>query len=121
MSWGQTLSRAGWHTAAGALVNVGVGIAVNLATSGTYSSWVWIAVGALTLGVFGTSLWAQHNQGPATSPPATGVELGNVKARSFRAKNVKSPGTALRIRRGRFAEDMTVEDIEAGRGDASHP
>jgi len=121
VSLGQTLSRAGLHTAAGALVSTGLGVAVNLATSDSYSGWVWVAVGVLTLAVFGVSLWAQHNQASSTPESAVGVDLGNVKAQSFRARNVRAPGTALRIRRGRFSGDMDIEDIQSGRGDASHP
>jgi hypothetical protein len=119
MSWGQTLSRAGWRTAAGALVSTGLGIAVNLATSGTYSGWVWVAVGVLTVGVFGVSLLAQHNQSAASS--AGQFELGIVEAgRDLRVQNVRSQG-GFRIRKARSGQDMEFRDIEPGRGDASHP
>lgn len=119
MSWGQTLSRAGLHTAAGALVGTGSGVVVNLATSGMYSGWVWIAVGVLTVGVFGVSLWAQHNQSGIAS--AGDFELGSVDAeRDLRFRNVRPRGV-FRIRKARAGQDMEFRDIEPGRGDASHP
>lgn len=119
MSWGQTLSRAGLHTAAGALVSTGLGIAVNLATSSTYSGWVWVAVGVLTVGVFGVSLWAQHNQSAVSS--AGEFDLGVVDAgRNLRFQNVRPRG-GFRIRKARSGQDMEFRDIEPGRGDASHP
>lgn len=117
MSWGQTLLRA----AVSAAVGTGLAIAVNLATSGDYSVWVWCAVVGLTVAVVAVSLWNQHNQPTPAPTSASGIEFGNVKARRFRAKNVKSSGTALRIGRGRFREDIDIADIEAGHGDASHP
>lgn len=121
MSWGQTLTRAGWHTAAGALVNTGLGVMVNLATSGTYSASVWVAVGGLTVGVFGVSLWAQHNR---TDTDSTGdFEVGSVDAvRDARFENVRPRG-AFRVGEASAGQDVEFRDIEPGRdgGGASHP
>ncbi|MBH0780982.1 hypothetical protein [Nocardia bovistercoris] len=114
MSWGRTVVRA----AVSAVVGTGLAVVVNLATSGDYSAWVWGAVVVLTLAVVAVSVWTETSAAPE---PIRGIDLGNVKARSFRAKNVKSSGTALRMRRGRFREGIDIEDIESGRGDASHP
>ncbi|WP_331761161.1 hypothetical protein OG225_42690 (plasmid) [Nocardia sp. NBC_01377] len=117
MSWGQTVVRA----VVSAVVGTGLAVVVNLATSGDYSLWVWGAVVAFTLGVVVVSVWAQSNQPPA-APPAGGVDVGNVKARGFRVRNVKSPGTGVRMRRGRFREDIDISDVESGPGGgASHP
>ncbi|WP_280260739.1 hypothetical protein [Nocardia abscessus] len=122
MSWGQTLSRAGWHTAAGALVTVGSGVAVNLATSGDYPGWVWVAVAVSTLAVFGVSLWAQHNQSPPAAAPAADVDMGILDAgENLRMGKVQSAG-GFRVQQARSGKDMEFGDIETGHsGDASHP
>ncbi|MGW5317834.1 hypothetical protein [Nocardia thailandica] len=124
MSWGQTLSRAGLHTAAGAVVTVGSGIAVNLATSGDYSPWIWVAVAVSTVAVFGVSLWTQHNQStpPPTPPGNVDVDLGSLDARgNLRLGNVQSAG-GVRIEQASSGKDMKIGNIETGRGGgASHP
>lgn len=121
MSWGQTLSRAGLHTAAGALVTVGSGIAVNLATSGDYSGWVWVAVVVSTLAVFGVSLWAQHSQS-TPAPANVDVDLGTLDAgENLRLGTVQSAG-GFRVQQAKSGKDMEFWGIETGRGGgASHP
>ncbi|QBS41315.1 hypothetical protein DMB37_15485 [Nocardia sp. CS682] len=116
------MSRAGWHTAAGAVVTIGSGVIVNLATSGDYSGWVWVAVPVLTVAVFAVSLWAQHSQTtPVPTPPAD-VDLGTLDAgANLRLGKVQSAG-GFRVGGARSGQDMEFGDIETGRsGDASHP
>ncbi|MGW4370495.1 hypothetical protein ACWEKT_33115 [Nocardia takedensis] len=122
MSWGQTLSRAGWHTAAGAVVTVGSGIVVNLATSGNYSPWVWVAVAVSTAAVFGVSLWAQHSQSTPAPPANDDVDLGSLNAgENLRLGKVQSAG-GFRVQQATSGKDMEFGDIETGRGGgASHP
>lgn len=121
------MSRAGWHTAAGALVTVGSGIAVNLATSGDYSPWVWVAVVVSTVAVFGVSLWVQHSQS-APAAANVDVDLGTLEAgENLRVGRVRSAG-GVRVRQTKSGKDTVIGDIETGRrrrrrrgGDASHP
>lgn len=121
MSWGQTLSRAGLHTAVAAAVNSSLAVVINLATSDAHPGWVWVAVGALTVCVFGVSLWAQHSQSSAPSDVGGDFELGKVRAgKNLRFGKIRSHG-GFRIHRARSGGDMEFRDIESGRGDASHP
>jgi len=109
------------YTAAGALVNTGLGLAVNLATSGDYSVWVWVAVGVLTVAVFGVSVWAQHNQ--AGIPSAGDFEVGPVDAvRDALFEDVRPRGD-FRVQEVKAGQDAVFRNIEPGRdgGGASHP
>lgn len=126
MNWGQTLTQAGWRTAAGALASTGLGIVVNLATSGDYSGWVWAGVAALTVVVFAVSLWQQHSTtSPALTPPpapAVGIDLSDVETpEGMSADGVDATGTAVRVEKGRFGGKLEFKNIRAGHGDASHP
>lgn len=123
MSFGETVARAGAHTAATTLVTTCSAVAVNYATSGAHSVWVWAAVVVLAVCAFGISLWAQHSQSSSTPEPdsGSGVVLGDVKARGgLRVNKVRSSGTGVQVRRGKFGGDIDIEDVEAG-GGASHP
>ncbi|MGW4370490.1 hypothetical protein ACWEKT_33090 [Nocardia takedensis] len=96
-------------------------VAVNYATGGSHSMWVWVAVGLLTVGIFVTSLWVQRAQSPPAdfSQPVFAVDLRNVKAgREIRVKGVRAGG--VRARRVRSGADMTFEDIDLRRGDGTH-
>ncbi|WP_441952782.1 hypothetical protein [Nocardia sp. 2TAF39] len=50
-------------------------IAINFATDGRYGVWAWVAVGALTLVVFGMSLWLNSRQGAPTAPAARSFQV----------------------------------------------
>ncbi|WP_157115173.1 hypothetical protein [Nocardia niwae] len=110
-------------TAATAVLSTGLAVAVNYATGGGRSVWMWLAVAVLTVGVFATSLWMQRAQSSPVAPePASGIELGDVRAGGgLRAEGVRAPGTGVRVSKGRFGGDLDFKDIDAGRGDASHP
>jgi hypothetical protein len=105
-------------------LSTGLAVAVNYATGGYHSAWMWVAVVVLTAGVLAASLWAQHTQSapPAAAEPVPGVDLRDVRAgRTMRFKGIRAPGAGVRARRVRSGGDMSFEDIDAGHGDASHP
>ncbi|MFR9773176.1 hypothetical protein [Nocardia sp. SC052] len=122
---GQTVSRVVAPTALTALLSTGLAVAVNYATGGGHSVWVWVAVAVLTAGVFAASLWMQLAQSSADSQPARGVFLRKIKSGGgFRADGVRAPGTGVEVDKGRFGGDLEFKNIDAGqprRGDASHP
>ncbi|MGW6122366.1 hypothetical protein ACWFRF_25185 [Nocardia sp. NPDC055165] len=121
---GQTLSRVVALTATTALMTTGLAVAVNYATGGDHSVWMWVAVVVLTIGVFGASLWAQSGQSTpaAASEPAIGVNLRNVKAGgALRVKGIRAPGAGVRARKVRSEGDMSFENIDAGHDGASQP
>ncbi len=119
---GQTVSRVIAPTAVTAVLSTGLAIAVNYATGGDHSVWMWVAVAVLTVGVFAASLWMQLAQSSANPQSARGVFLRKVKSRGgLRAEGVRAPGTGVEVDGGRFGGDLEFKDIDAGRGDASHP
>lgn len=112
---GQTLSRVVAPTAVTAVLSTGLAVAINYATGGDHSGWMWVAVGALTVGVFAAALWVQHAQSTAGEQPRAGVDLRNVRAgRALRVKQVRG---GVRARGVRSGGDMSFEDIDAGRDD----
>ncbi|MGV9835332.1 hypothetical protein ACWDUL_14230 [Nocardia niigatensis] len=108
-------------TAATAVLATGLAVAVNYATGANHSVWAWVAVVALTVGVFAVSLWVQH--APSTDRElAIGVDLRNVKTeRGLRVKGVRSTGTGIRAARVRSGGDMSFEDIRTGVDNPTHP
>ncbi|WP_066903859.1 hypothetical protein [Millisia brevis] len=57
-------------TAVTALTTSALTVMINLATSGEYQPWSWVAVAALTAVSFGASMWLHRRQsGTATDPP----------------------------------------------------
>ncbi len=119
---GQTWSRIVLPTAATAVMTTGLAVAVNYATGGDHSVWMWVAVGVLTVGVFAASLWVQRGQSAPSREPAAGVDLRNVKAgRALRVNGIRAAGTGVRARKVRSGSDMTFEDIHTGRDDTTHP
>lgn len=123
MASGQAVRRVVVPTAATAVLSTGLAVTVNYATGGGHSVWMWLAVAVLTVGVFATSLWMQRAQSSPVAPePASGIELGDVQAGGgLRAEGVRAPGIGVRVSKGRFGGDLDFRDIDAGRGDASHP
>ncbi|MET8779079.1 hypothetical protein ABZV58_29095 [Nocardia sp. NPDC004654] len=122
---GQTVSRVVVPTALAALLSTGLAVAVNYATGGGHSVWVWVAVAVLTVGVFAASLWMQLAQSSAAPQAARGIFLRKIKSRGgLRADGVRAPGTGVEVDGGRFGGDLEFKNIDAGRpdrGDASHP
>lgn len=120
-SW-QTVSRVVVPTAVTAVMSTGLAVAVNYATGGDHSAWMWAAVSALTVGCFGASLWlAVRQTSPVAPEPTSGVDLSDVKAGGLRIRGVRAAGTGVKVRKGSFRGDVDVSDIDGGRGDASHP
>lgn len=116
-----TVSRVVVPTALTALTSTGLAVVVNLATGGGHSMWMWVAVAVLTLCGFGVSLWAQNRQPASAAPEPTGeVAFTDVHARDLRAERVKAPG-GFKVKKGRLRGDISINDLDARRGDASHP
>ncbi|WP_063010643.1 hypothetical protein [Nocardia nova] len=117
----QTLSRVVAPTAVTAVMTTALAVAVNYATGGDHSVWTWVAVAALTGGVFAASLWLQRGQSVpgAAQEPLVGVDLQNVRAgKALRVKGVRGSGAGVRARRVRSGGDMSFEDIDTGHGGA---
>lgn len=119
MATGQTLAGVVVPTAVTAAMSTGLAVAINYATGGGHSAWVWVAVVGLTVGVFAVSLWMQGGQSAAAGEPV-GVELRGVKAEgALRVKKIRGGGvSAHKVRSG---GDMAFEDIDARRNDAPQP
>jgi hypothetical protein len=96
-------------------------VAVNYATGGGHSLWMWVAVAVLTAGVFAASLWTQSTQSSTLSNESTrGVFLRKIKSQGgLSADGVRSSGTGVEIAGGQFGGDMEFKNITGG--DASHP
>ncbi|MGY2112997.1 hypothetical protein ACW9HR_03665 [Nocardia gipuzkoensis] len=124
MASGQSVWRVVAPTAVTAGVSTGLAVAVNYATGGDRSAWMWVAVAVLTVGVFAASLWAQRTESaPAAAPePVAAVDFEKVEAdEGMWFKGIHAPKTAVRAREVRSGGPISVEDIKTGRGDASHP
>ncbi|WP_327113960.1 hypothetical protein OHB12_33025 [Nocardia sp. NBC_01730] len=122
MTSGRVLARVAVPTAVTAVMSTGLAVAVNYATGGDHSLWMWIAVAVLTVGVFAASLWTQSAQYPTTGgdPAARGILLRKIKSQGgLRADGVRSTGTAVEVDGGHFGGDMEFKNITGG--DASHP
>ncbi|MEV0031773.1 hypothetical protein [Nocardia sp. NPDC050793] len=100
-------------------MSTGLAVAVNYATGGDRSAWMWVTVAVLTVGVFAASLWAQRAQSaPAAAPdPLPGLDIADAETvGAMRFKGIRGV-IARRLR----ADEMSFEEINTGRGDASHP
>ncbi|WP_229740406.1 hypothetical protein [Nocardia rhizosphaerihabitans] len=101
-------------------MSTGLAVAVNYATGGDHSAWMWVAVAALTVGVFAVSLWMQSGQSVAAGESVVGVDLRNVKSGgALRIRKIRGGG--VRAHKVRSGGDISFEDIDASRNDASHP
>ncbi len=112
------------RTGATAVVSTGLAVAVNYATGAAHSLWPWVAVVGLTVASFVIALEQSSRetaQSAFSREPAKGVELHNVTARGFRARHVKSSGTGVTAVDSHFVENVDVENVTAGHGDAPHP
>ncbi|MEV6276273.1 hypothetical protein [Nocardia sp. NPDC051832] len=121
---GSALARVAAPTATTAVVTTALAIAVNLATGQQHSVWLWVAVGGLTLAMFGTSMWLHHRQTEQPEPappPATGVELEAVRGRTIDISDVRSTGTGARIADAQVLEDIKISGIRAGQPESPHP
>ncbi|MGV9540167.1 hypothetical protein [Nocardia beijingensis] len=123
IAW-QAVRRVAVPTAVTAVFSTGLAVAVNYATGGDHSVWMWAAVAVLTVAAFVGSLWMQLAAGPpsAGAELVPGVDLRNVKSGGRMGfKGIRAPGVGVRARKVQSGQDMSFEDIDAGRGDASHP
>ncbi|MEV6072047.1 hypothetical protein AB0L82_36375 [Nocardia sp. NPDC052001] len=109
------IARIAAPTAATALVTTALAIAINLATDGEHSPWLWAGVGALTLTSFALSMWLHHRQnGSAPTEPARGLVLTDVEAAGMETGNIRSEATGAEIRKSTFTRDLKFGDITAG-------
>ncbi|WP_157171919.1 hypothetical protein [Nocardia higoensis] len=81
MTSGQTMWRVVVPTALTAVLSTGSAVAVNYATGGDHSGWMWVAVAVLTVGVFAVSLWTQAaGSSTASQPMAPGVVASGARS-----------------------------------------
>lgn len=115
MPTGSVVSRVAAPTGVTAGVTTILAVAVNLATNNAHSVWLWVAVVVLTVSSFGASMWLHRRQSQGDGPVLPGgVDLSDVHGAALKIDTVRSPGTGVKVEKGKFGGDIDIRDVTAG-------
>lgn len=64
---------------------------------------------------------AQVKAHAADAAGAVGVDLADVEAAALRVRSVDAAGTGVKVRRGKFAGDIDIGEVRAGKDDPARP